>query len=67
MRCSDGYNLLLSTVGETRNAVVGSMSEEDIVATVNKDLRTMLIQPKAPPLNKVLGVKMWPRAKPTPL
>jgi hypothetical protein len=66
MQCSDSYNLLLSTVGKTCNAVVGAMSKDNIFATVNGDLWMMLIRPKAPPL-KVLGVKVWPRAKPTPV
>jgi hypothetical protein len=66
MWCPDDYNLMSSIVGEMRDAVVGAMSEDDIVATVDGDLRMMLIRPEAPPL-KVLGVKVWPRAKPTPV
>ena len=62
-RCPDGYNLLSSTVGGTRDAAVGAMSEDDIVAAVDGDLRVMLIRPDAPP-PKVLGVKVWPRAIP---
>ncbi len=66
MRCPDGYNLLSSTVGKKRDAIVGAMSKDNIVATIDGDLRMMLIRPEAPPL-KVLGVKVWPRAKPTPV
>jgi len=54
-RCPDGYNLLSSTIGGTRYAAVGVMSEDDIVAAVDGDLRTMmLIRPEAPP-PKALG------------
>jgi hypothetical protein len=56
----------LITVGKMGNAVIGTMSKDNIIAAINGDLRTMLIRPKAPPL-KVLGVKVWSRAKPTPL
>jgi hypothetical protein len=66
MRRPDGYNLLLSTDGGTRDAIVGAMSKDDIVAAINGDLQTMLIWPEVPPLN-VLEVKVWPRAKPTPV
>ena len=63
-RCPDGYNLLSNTIGGTRYAAVGVMSEGDIVAAVDGDLRTMmLIRPEAPP-PKVLGVKVWPNAIP---
>ena len=66
MWCLDSYNHLSSTIGETRNVLVGAMSEDNTIAAVNWDLQTMLIRPKAPPL-KVLGVKVWPRAIPTPV
>ena len=60
----DGYNLLSSTIGGTRYAAVGVMSEDDIVAAVDRDLRMMmLIRPEAPP-PKVLGVRVWPNAIP---
>jgi oxygen-dependent protoporphyrinogen oxidase len=63
-RCPDGYNLLSSTIGGTRYAAVGVMSEDDIVAAVDGDLRTMmLIRSEAPP-PKVLGVRVWPNAIP---
>jgi oxygen-dependent protoporphyrinogen oxidase len=62
-RCPANYNLLSCTVGGTRNVAIGTMSENDIVAIVDEDLRAMLLRQEAPP-PKVLGVKLWPRAIP---
>jgi protoporphyrinogen oxidase len=38
-------------------------STEELVAQVDKDLRTMLLKPEAP-LPRVVGVRVWPRAIP---
>jgi oxygen-dependent protoporphyrinogen oxidase len=46
-----------------RNAAIGAMSEDDIIAAINRDLQAMLIRSEVPP-PKVLGMKVWPRAIP---
>jgi oxygen-dependent protoporphyrinogen oxidase len=38
-------------------------SQEELVAQVDKDLRTMLLKPEAPQ-PRVVGVRVWPRAIP---
>lgn len=38
-------------------------SQDDLVAQVDKDLRTMLLKPDAPK-PRVVGVRVWPRAIP---
>jgi hypothetical protein len=66
MRCLGGYISYQATFCGTCDAVIRTMSEDDIIAAINRDLWTMLIRPKAPP-RKLLGVKVWPRVKPTPV
>jgi protoporphyrinogen/coproporphyrinogen III oxidase len=39
------------------------MSDDDIIAQVDKDLRVMLLRPDAPPPKKI-AVRVWPRAIP---
>ncbi|KAL3817841.1 hypothetical protein ACHAXA_004015 [Cyclostephanos tholiformis] len=62
-RCPVEYNLLSYTIGGARDEAVGAMSEDDLVAVVDGDLRTMLLRPEAPH-PKVLGLKIWPRTIP---
>ena len=62
-RCPVEYNLLSCTIGGARDEAVGAMSEDDLVAVVDGDLRTMLLRPEAPH-PKVLGLEIWPRTIP---
>mmetsp|Transcript_17224 Transcript_17224/g.30965 ORF Transcript_17224/g.30965 Transcript_17224/m.30965 type:complete len:569 (+) Transcript_17224:268-1974(+) len=62
-RCPEDYNILLNYIGGSRDPAIGTMSDEDIIAAVDKDLRKVLLQPNAPP-PKVLGIKVWPTAIP---
>ncbi len=62
-RCPKDYNILLNYIGGSRDPEIGAMSEEDVIAAVDKDLRTTLLQSGAPE-PKVLGIKVWPTAIP---
>ena len=62
-RCPEDYNILLNYIGGSRDPEIGTMSEEDVIAAVDKDLRTTLLQSGAPE-PKVLGIKVWPTAIP---
>jgi oxygen-dependent protoporphyrinogen oxidase len=62
-RCPDGEVLLLNYIGGATNRGVATAPEDELVAQVDRDLRTMLIRPDAPPPRKV-GVRVWPRAIP---
>lgn len=42
---------------------MGLQKEEEIVRIVDRDVRTMLVKPDAPP-PRVVGVRVWPRAIP---
>ena len=62
-RCPKDYNILLNYIGGSRDPEIGTMSEEDVISAVDKDLRTTLLQSGAPE-PKVLGIKVWPTAIP---
>jgi len=62
-RCPPEYNLLLNYIGGSRDTQIGAMSEEQIVAEVDKGCRQVLLRDDAPP-PKVLGLKLWPTAIP---
>ncbi|KAI3819175.1 hypothetical protein L1987_13000 [Smallanthus sonchifolius] len=62
-RAPPGRVLLLNYIGGATNPGILSKTESQIVETVDRDLRKMLINPKAgEPLT--LGVKVWARAIP---
>ena len=63
-RCPDNYNILLNYIGGSRDPEIGTMSEEDIIAAVDTDLRKVLLDPDKAPEPKVLGIKVWPTAIP---
>ena len=63
-RCPDNYNILLNYIGGSRDPEIGTMSEEDIIAAVDTDLRKVLLDPDKAPEPKVLGIKVWPTATP---
>ncbi|KAF8069567.1 POX1 [Scenedesmus sp. PABB004] len=62
-RCPPGEMLLLNYIGGATNRGVKEASTEELVAQVDRDLRTMLLKPDAPQ-PRVVGVRVWPRAIP---
>jgi len=62
-RAPPGQTLLLNYFGGALNRKVTEMSDDDIIAQVDKDLRVMLLRPDAPPPKKI-AVRVWPRAIP---
>ncbi|CAM0881026.1 unnamed protein product [Alopecurus aequalis] len=62
-RAPAGRVLLLNYIGGATNTGIVSKTESDLVEAVDRDLRKMLINPRAAePL--ALGVRVWPQAIP---
>ncbi|CAI5497499.1 unnamed protein product [Closterium sp. Naga37s-1] len=62
-RAPDGRVVFICYVGGAGNDAVAEMSHTDLIAAVDRDMRTTLLHPSAPP-PLALGVRVWPRAVP---
>ncbi|KAG0612173.1 hypothetical protein M758_6G008000 [Ceratodon purpureus] len=62
-RAPEDRVLLLNYIGGAQFTQITEKSDEEIVKTVDKDLRTMLLKPDAP-APQMHGVRTWPTAIP---
>jgi len=62
-RAPKDYNLLLNYIGGSCDVGIADLSDEEVIAEVDKGCRQVLLKKDAPK-PKVLGLKLWPTAIP---